>query len=275
MRPCSSTVRTFTPGGVLCAVGYGDLRADPAWPLFWKTPCLCLHVSAQRSGVWSWGGLLWVTVGFHGPPGGSVLRQGSQSFSLTRSPPPGAHQDTDKLPGCCCSVSKSCPTICDHMDRSMPSFPVLHYLLEFAQTHSHWVTMPSNHLILCLPLLLLPSTFPSIRVFSNESAFPIRWSKYWSFSFSVSSSNEYSQLISFQIDWFDLLAVQGTLKSLCQHHSSKTSVLQCSAFFMVQLSHPYMLTRQTIDHMDLACLHIRGLPTTAMVPWSRECVTPR
>ena len=100
--------------------------------------------------------------------------------------------------------------------------------------------MPSNHLILCCPLLFLPSIFPSIRIFSNESVLPIRCPKYWSFSFSISPSNEYSGLISFRIDWFNLLAVQGTLKSLLQHHSSKASILQHSAFFMVQLSHPYM-----------------------------------
>ena len=106
--------------------------------------------------------------------------------------------------------------------------------------------MPSNHLILCHPLLLLPSIFPSIRVYSNESVLCIRWPKYWSFSFSISPSNEYSRLISFRIDWFDLFAVQGTLKSLLQHHSSKASILQHSAFFMVQLSYPYMTTGKTI-----------------------------
>ena len=106
--------------------------------------------------------------------------------------------------------------------------------------------MPSHHFILCRPLLLLPSIFPSIRVFSNESALRIRWPKCWSFSFNISPSNEYSGLISFRMDWFDLLAVQGTLKRLLQHHSSKASVLQCLAFFMVQLSHPYMTTRKTI-----------------------------
>ena len=104
--------------------------------------------------------------------------------------------------------------------------------------------MPSNHLILCCPLLLLPSIFPSIRVFSSESVLHIRWPKYWSFSFSISPSSEYSGLISFRMDWLDLLAVQGTLKSL-QHHSSKASILQCSAFFTVQLSHPYMTTGKT------------------------------
>ena len=106
--------------------------------------------------------------------------------------------------------------------------------------------MPSNHLILCHPLLLLPSIFPSIRVFSNESAHHIRWPKYWSFSFSISPSNEYSGLISFGVDWFDLLAVQGTLKSLLQHHSSKASILRRSAFFMVQLSHHFMTTGNII-----------------------------
>ena len=108
--------------------------------------------------------------------------------------------------------------------------------------------MPSNHLILCHPLLLLPSIFPSIRVFSNESALCIRWPKYWSFSFNISPSKEYLGLISFRMDWLDLLAVQGTLKSLLQHHSSKASILRLSAFFTVQLSHPYMtiaLTRWT------------------------------
>ena len=106
--------------------------------------------------------------------------------------------------------------------------------------------MPSNYLILCHPLLLLPSIFPSIRVFSSESVLRIRWPKYWSFSFSISPSNEYSGLISLRIDWFELPAVQETLKSLLQHHSSKASILQCSAFFMVQLSHPYMTTGKTL-----------------------------
>ena len=107
--------------------------------------------------------------------------------------------------------------------------------------------MPSNHLVLCCPLLLRPSVFPSIRVFSNQLFLRIKWPKYWSFSFSISPSNEYSGLISFRIDWFDLLTVQGTLKSLLQHHNSKVSILQCSAFFMVQLSYPYMTTGKTID----------------------------
>ena len=108
------------------------------------------------------------------------------------------------------------------------------------------LVMPSNHLILCHSLLLLPSIFPSIRVFSNESVLHIRWPTYWRFSFSISPSNEYSGLISFRMDWLDLLAVQGTLKSLFQHHSSKASIFWCSAFFIVQLSHPYMTTGKTI-----------------------------
>ena len=116
-------------------------------------------------------------------------------------------------------------------------------LLRFISTES---VMPSNHLILCRPLVLLPSVFPSIRVFSNESVLYIRWTKYWSFSFSISPSNEYSGLISFRMDWLDLLAVQGTLKSLLQHHSSEASILHHSAFFIVQLSHPYMTTGKTI-----------------------------
>ena len=106
--------------------------------------------------------------------------------------------------------------------------------------------MPSNHLILCRPLLLLPSIFPSIRVFSHESALHIRWPNDWSFSFNISPTNEHSGLISFRMDWLDLLAVQGTLKSLLQHHSSKASILQCSAFFIVQLLHPYLTTEKTI-----------------------------
>ena len=114
----------------------------------------------------------------------------------------------------CCSVAKSCPTPCDLMDCSTPGFPVLHHLLELLKLMSIESVMPFNHLILCHSLLLLPSIFPSIRVFSNESAFCIRWPKYWSASFSISPSNQYSGLISFRIEWFDLLALQGTLKSL-------------------------------------------------------------
>ena len=132
------------------------------------------------------------------------------------------------------------------MDCIMPGSSVLHYLLEFAQILVHWVgVMISKHLILCCPLLLLPSIFPSSRVFSSELVLCIRWPKHWSFSFSISPSGDYSGPIAFRMDWFDLLAVQGTLKSL-QHHNWKSSVLWCSVFFMVQLSHPYMTTEKPI-----------------------------
>ena len=132
----------------------------------------------------------------------------------------------------------------------MPGSSVLHCLLEFTQTRVHESVMPSKYLILYHPLFLLPSIFPSIRVFTNESDLQIRWAKYWRLSFSISPSNEYSGLISFRIDWFDLLAVQGTLKNLLQHHSSEASILQCSAFFIVQLSHPYTTTGKTIALLD-------------------------
>ena len=128
----------------------------------------------------------------------------------------------------------------------MPGFPVHHQLLELAQTHVHRAGDAINHLILCYLLFLLPSVFPRITVSSSESVLHIRWPKYWSFSFSVSPSNEHSRLISFRMDWLALLAVQGTLKSFLQHHSSKASILQCSAFFIVQLSHPYITTGKNI-----------------------------
>ena len=137
------------------------------------------------------------------------------------------------------SVTQSGLILCDPMDHSTPGFPVLHHLLELLKLMSNESVMPSNHLILCCPLLL-PSVFLSIKVFYSESAPCIRWPKYWSFSFSISPSNEFSGLIFFRTDWFDLLAVQGTLKTVVQHHSLKASVLQCSAFFMVQLAHVYM-----------------------------------
>ena len=140
------------------------------------------------------------------------------------------------------SVAQSCLTLCDSMNCSTPRFPAHHQFLELVQLMFIKFVMPSSHLILCHPLLLLPSLFPSIRVFSNESVLHIRWPKYWSFSFSISASNEYSGLISFRMDWLNLFAVQGTLKSLLQHHNSKASILWCSAFFIVQLSHPYMTT---------------------------------
>jgi len=128
------------------------------------------------------------------------------------------------------SVTQSCPTPCDPMNRSTPDLPIHHQLPECIQTHVQKLVMPSNHLILCRPLLLLPSIFPSIRVFSNESALRIRWPKYWSFSFNISSSNEHSGLISFRMDWLDLLAVQGTLKSLLQHCCSKASISSVLSF---------------------------------------------
>ena len=135
------------------------------------------------------------------------------------------------------------------MDCSVSGFPVHHQLPEISQTHVHWVSdaiQPSHPLSSPPPFLLLPSIFPSIRVFSNESVLRIKWRKYWSFSFSISPSNEYLGLVFFRMDWLDLLVVQGTLKSLLQHHSSKASILRCSAFFMVQLSHPYMTNGKTI-----------------------------
>ena len=143
------------------------------------------------------------------------------------------------------SVAQSCPTLCDPMNRSTPGLPVHHQLQKFTQTRVHRVSdaiQPSPP----LSLLLLPLIPPSIRVFSSESTLRMRRPKYWSFSFSISPSNEHPGLISFRMDWLDLLAVQGMLKSLLQHHSSKASSLRCSAFFTVQVSHPYMTTGKTI-----------------------------
>ena len=145
---------------------------------------------------------------------------------------------------CCCSVAKSCLTFCDAMECWAPlSFTVSQRLLKFMSTES---IMPSNHLIFCHPLLLLPSVFPSIKVFSSELALRINWPKYWSFSFSISPSSEYSGLIPFGIDWFDLLAVQRTLKSILQHHSSKASIFRCSAFYTVQILHQYKTNGKAI-----------------------------
>ena len=141
------------------------------------------------------------------------------------------------------SVAQLCPTLYDSMDcQASLSISYSQSLFKLMSIES---VMPSNHLILCLPLLLLPSIFPTLGVFSNESVLCIRWPKYWNFSFSISPSNEYSGLVSFRMDWLDLLAVQGTLKSLLQHHSSEASILWSSAFFVVQLSHPYMTTGKT------------------------------
>ena len=152
-------------------------------------------------------------------------------------------------PCCCCSVAKSCPIICDPWTAAHQpplTSTISQNLLKFMSIESVAWLMLSNHLIFCQPLLLLPSIFSRIRVFSNESALHIRWPKYWSFSSSISPSNEYSGLIFFRIYWFDFLAVQGTLESLFQHHNSKTSILWHSAFFMVQLSHPYITTGKAI-----------------------------
>jgi len=143
------------------------------------------------------------------------------------------------------SLAQSCPTLCNPMNRSTPGLPVHHQLPGSIQIHVHCVGN-AIHLILCRPLLLLHSIFPSTRVFSNESALRISWPKYWSFSFNISPSNEHPGMIPFKMDWLDRLAVQGTLKSLLQHHSSKASILLHSAFFIVQLSHPYMTTGKTI-----------------------------
>ena len=139
-------------------------------------------------------------------------------------------------------------------------------LLKFMSIES---AMPPNHLFLCHPILFLPSIFPSIGVFSKESVLRIRWPKYWSFSFSISPSNEYSGLISFRMDWLDLLAVQGTLKNLLQHHSSKASILQLSAFFTVQLSHPYMTTGKTIALTRQTFVgKVMSLPLKCYLGWS-------
>ena len=144
------------------------------------------------------------------------------------------------------SVAQSCPTLCDPMNRSMPGLPVHHQLPEFTQTHIHRVGNAIQPYHPLSSLLLLPPIPPSIRVFSNESTLHMRWPKYWSFSFSIILSKEHPGLISFIMDWLGLLAVQGTCKSLLQHHSSKASILWHSAFFTVQLSHPYMTTGKTI-----------------------------
>ena len=144
------------------------------------------------------------------------------------------------------SVAQSCLALRSPMDCSMPGFPVHHQLLGLLKLISIELVIPPNHLILCYPFLLLLSIFPSIRVFSNQSVLWIRWPKYWSFSVSISPSNEYSGLISLRMDWLDFLTVQGILKSLLQHHSSKASILLSSVFFIVQLLHPFVTTGKTI-----------------------------
>ena len=159
------------------------------------------------------------------------------------------------------SVAQLCPTLRDRVDcKASLSITNSRSFLKLMSIES---VMPPNHLNLCCPLLLLPSIFPSLRVFSNESTLCMRWPKYWSFSFNISPSNEHPGLISFRMDWLDLLVVQGTLKSLLQHHSSKASILQHSAFFIVQLSHPYMTTGKTISLNNttpsLFRLRLRGI----------------
>ena len=154
--------------------------------------------------------------------------------SRTNEPPSGSVQFS--------SVAQSCPTLWAATHQASLSITNSQSLLKLMSSES---VMTSNHLILCRPLLFLPSIFPSIRLFSNESVLRIRWPNYWSLSFSIRPSSEYSGLISFRMRWLDLLEVQGTLKSVLQHHSSKASILQCSAFFIVQLSHPYMTTGKT------------------------------
>ena len=180
--------------------------------------------------------------------------------------------------GCISSVTQSCPTLCDPMKCSTPGLPVHHQLRSLPKLMSIESVMPSKHPILCCPLLLLLSILPSIRVFSNESLLYIRWPKYWSFSFSISPSNEYSELISFRMDWLGLLAVQRTLKSLLQKHSSQESILPCSAFFIVQLSHPYIttgktitLTRQTFVHTVISLLfNMLSRLVIALLPRSKS-----
>ena len=165
------------------------------------------------------------------------------------------------MEGKCNSVNWSCPTFATQWTAARQAFLSITNSQSFLKPMSIKPVMLFNHLILCRPLLLLPSIFPSIRVSSNESVFHIRWPKYWSFSFIISPSVEYSGFISFRMDWFDLLAVQGTLKSLLQHHSSKTSILQHSAFFIVQLSQPYITTGKTIE----ITLPTKVCPVKAMV----------
>ena len=243
------------------------LGIDPEHSLDQETgfTVMCEEGGTVRSPLLGWrlwvlavGGALEVT-GLHL---GSVLRTWGSVSGLSRSLTKWHYLfwvfdtyflDLNKIESKCTyqarfsSVAQSCSTLCDPMDCSTPGLPGHHQLPEFTQLMSIELVMPSNHLILCRPLLLLPAIFPSIRVFLNESVLHIRWPKYWSFSLSISPSSEHPGLISFRMDWLDLLAVQGTLKSLLQHHSSKSSILRCSDFFVVQLSHPYTTTGKTND----------------------------
>ena len=167
------------------------------------------------------------------------------------------------------SVTQSCLTLCNPMNRSIPGLPAITNSWSLSKLMSIKSVMPSSHLILCRLLLLLPPILPSIRVFFNESNLHMRWPKYWSFSFSISPSNEHPGLISFRMDWLDLFAVQGTLKSLLQHHTSKASILRHSAFFTVQLSHPYMTTGKTIALTRRTFVgKIISLPFNMLSRWS-------
>ena len=159
------------------------------------------------------------------------------------------------------SSAQSCPTLCNCMNRSTPGLPVHHQLPEFTQTYIHQVSDAIQPSCPLCPLFLLPLIPPSIRVFSNESTLRTRWPKYWSFSFSIIPSKEHPGLISFRMDRLDLLAVQGTLKSLLQHHSSKALILRCSVFFTVQLSHPYMTTGKTIALTAATAKSLQSCPT--------------
>ena len=180
-----------------------QLSKDPFHQFPWSTECLTLHPEFKSGSV-----------------RGQQLQQHRQMANAL--------------------VDVQFSSVADPMNCSKPGLPVHHQLPSSPKLMSVELVMPSSHLILCHPPLLLPPVPPSIKDFSNESTLHMRWAKYWSFSFSISPSNEHSGLISFRINWFDLLVVQGTVKSLLQHHSSKVSILRCSAFFTVQLSHPYM-----------------------------------
>ena len=164
------------------------------------------------------------------------------------------------------SVAQSCPTLCDPMDCSTPGLPVHHQLPEFTQTHVHRVS-DANHLILCCPLLLLPSVFPSIRVFSNESVLRIRWPKYWSFSLSISPPNEYSGLISFRMDWLDFLALQRTLKGLLQHHSSKASSVLS---FLYSHIHTWLLKKTALTRQEAEYKFLTF--SSVLWDWETSCI---
>ena len=199
---------------------------------------------ASRTPLSKW---IWAEVGFPGWVKGPDVRWNLWLIKPVRSEIKIGEVSRDCLLSwvTCCSVAQLCLTLCDPLDCSPPGFLVPHHPSRTPKFMSIESVMPSNHLILYYPLLFLPSIFSSIRVFS-ESAVHVRWPRNWSFSFSISPSSEYSGLISFKIDWFDLHAFQGTLKSLLQHHNSKASILWHSAFFMVQLAHPHMTTGKTI-----------------------------